>query len=149
MLSLNNSSLAALSNDPFAPAWFVVPVGVFTLIVLVGHLLSLRGVQMPASRRRIRLATGFLMVLSAPLLIYGLAYVPPSRGRIFILCWMAIAALVLVVLALAWIDVMNNLRLARLERAALLRDRAILLRNQPFLQLAARPVEREPSGAAS
>lgn len=119
---------SSLSTQPLAPAWFVVPAGIVTLIVVAGHLASLRGVPMPASRLRIRAANGVLMLLSTPLLMYTIAYIPPSDARRFVLCWMAIACLVVLVLTLAWIDVVNNMRLARIERTDLLRKTAAQLR---------------------
>jgi hypothetical protein len=129
MLMLSMVTLAStLSVEPLAPAWFVVPVGFVTLIVLAGHLLSLRNVPMPASRVRIRVANSVLMFIGTLMLMYSLAYVPPSDGRRFVLCWMAVGAMVVVVLVLAWVDVFNNMRLARIERVELVKKTAAQLR---------------------
>lgn len=142
-LTLPQPLLAALSSEPFAPVWFVMPVGVLTFIIVAWHLMSLRDMEMPSSRLRIRLATAFLMLLGTPLLVYGLAYVPPSEGRTFILTWVAIAGTVVLVLMLAWVDVLNNLRIGKLEQHALRRERVLLARRNAPLHLAGHEVTGE------
>jgi hypothetical protein len=115
-------TLATLSTEPLAPLWFVAPVTVATFFIVGAHLLSISSARMPASRRRIRIANSLLIMGSLPLLAYAMAIVPPADGRPFILCWMILAALVTLVMILAWIDVANNLRLARLERTSLIKE---------------------------
>jgi hypothetical protein len=122
------NTLAALSTEPIAPLWLVGPATLVTFMIISAHLIAMIQMQMPASRRRIRMANSFLMMLSLPILAYAIAWVPPSEGRPFVLCWVALAALVIMIMVLAWLDVANNVRLARLERGALIRETATELR---------------------
>lgn len=108
-------------------------------MIISAHLISMIQMPMPASRRRIRMANSLLMMLSLPILAYAIAWVPPAEGRPFVICWIMLAALVVMIMILAWLDVANNVRLARRERGALIRETAAELRLVGSLR---------PSGAA-
>ncbi|MEI7657203.1 MAG: hypothetical protein WCK33_03985 [Phycisphaerae bacterium] len=113
------TTLASLSVEPLAPLWFVVPMAATAFLVVAAHLLACLHADMPPSRRRIRLANGTLILLTLPVLAYALCFVSPSEGRPFIIAWTVLAGSTSLVMALAWIDVINNLRLAARERQAL------------------------------
>jgi hypothetical protein len=121
-------TLAAYSSEPLAPVWFIVPITSIAFLIIGAHLLSMLQTQMPASRRRIRIANSSLMLISLPLLAYALAFVSPTNARVFTVCWMSLVLLIVLILVLAWLDVANNFRLARLERAAIAKETIQALR---------------------
>jgi len=114
--------LAALSTEPLAPLWLVAPAALVTFMIVSAHLVAMTQLQMPASRRRIRVSNSLLMLGSIPLLVCAVGWVPPTDSRAFVLCWVALAVLSVMIMMLAWLDVANNFRLARLERAHLLKE---------------------------
>lgn len=122
--------LGAISNEPLAPVWFVLPMTVMALGVVVLHLRWLITTPMPESRRRIRGANGVMMLIALPLSFYALAMVPPSEGRAWVLSWMLLGGLVAMMMLLAWLDVFNNYRLMREERRELARELAHNLREK-------------------
>ncbi|MFZ2874863.1 MAG: hypothetical protein WAZ94_10315 [Phycisphaerales bacterium] len=110
-------------SGALAPLWIVAPLGVVTLLVVSGHVLSLWKAEMPASRRRIRIANGLLMMLSIPLGVYAMAVADPAvQKREFLLSWMMIVGMVTLVLALAAGDILNNWRLYFAEKRRLTRE---------------------------
>ncbi len=110
-------------SGALAPLWIVAPLGVVTLLVVSGHVLSLWKAEMPASRRRIRIANGLLMMMSIPLGVYALSVADPAvQKREFLLSWMMIVGLVTLVLALAAGDILNNWRLYFAEKRRLARE---------------------------
>jgi len=113
------TTLASLSVQPLAPLWFVAPMAAATFLVVAAHLMACLHADMPASRRRIRLANGSLILLTLPVLTYALCFVSPSEGRPFVIAWTLLAGATTIVMALAWLDVANNLRLAARERQAM------------------------------
>lgn len=130
--------------------WVVAPATVAALIAIGGHLWSLPRASMPASRRRIRMANGVILIALTLLLAYALGYVgmlPGGGGsighiRAFVIVWMTIIALLPMVLMLAGLDVLNTVRLRlaarRRQRTQL---RADLLRDVE-IRVAARLKER-------
>ncbi|MBX3410767.1 MAG: hypothetical protein KF859_12895 [Phycisphaeraceae bacterium] len=119
MLSTQTLLLAFDSAKPIAPMWLAGPVAALAFIVVALHLVSLRRAEMPASRRRIRLATGSLMIVTIPLLLYAFAVVTPGETRPFTLAWVGVVAMILLVLVLAVLDLFNTWRLGNSERMRL------------------------------
>jgi hypothetical protein len=126
------------SANPVLPLWIVLLLGGSAATVIVMHLALLAGAEMPARRRRIRLANGVLLLAVTVLLTYALGFVGmlPSGGgsigeiREFVLVWLAIIGLIPMVLALAALDVINTWRLQReARRLARRRRRAEMLRD--------------------
>lgn len=111
--------LAALSPTPLISVWVAVPLGGVMLLLLAGHVTSLRHAEMPESRRRIRQANGMVMMFTVPCLTYALAVVAPAQTQKFVLAWSIAAMLITSMLALAIVDVFNTLRLHRAARAEL------------------------------
>ncbi|MBX3363426.1 MAG: hypothetical protein KF866_01565 [Phycisphaeraceae bacterium] len=114
--------IAALSTSPLVPAWFAVPFGMVTLLILAGHVSALRLAVMPESRRRIRQVNGMVMMCTVPMLTYALAVTAPAQSRAFVLSWSATVMLLAVVLALSIADVLNTMRLHRADRRRLKRE---------------------------
>lgn len=104
---------------PVLPWWVSVPLCGLTMGVLIAHLMALQRPEVPASRRRIRTASGLLMFLLAPLLAFAVSVAGPHAPRVMTLAWLAVVMLLTLVVALAWVDVLNNFRLLRRARQAL------------------------------
>lgn len=106
----------SLANGPIASAWLVMPLAGVALLVVAGHILLLLRADMPASRRRIRIASGLLMMFTLPIGAFACGIADPVLSqRAFALAWMLTAGLVTLVLALAVLDMLNTWRLHRLE----------------------------------
>lgn len=95
------------------PAWFVAPVAGLGMLVLAAHILALHRSPQPASRRRLRTASGMVMLLTLPLLAYAFAVATPARPGAFVTAWTAVGAMLALVTVLATADMMNSLRLHR------------------------------------
>ncbi len=107
----------AMSRDlPFAPTWLVMPLALVTLILLIVHVLGVLKSDMPASRRRIRIANGALMMICTPVAAYALGIAVPAQARVFAFAWVVLTGLVVVILFLAVMDMFNTWRLAMTER---------------------------------
>lgn len=108
-----------LLADAIAPAALVTPVAFLALLVLGMHVLSVARSDMPASRRRIRMANGMLMMFTVPLAVYAFGFASPDsgQGREFALAWMLVAGMLVLIIAVALLDVANTFRLHLPERA--------------------------------
>jgi hypothetical protein len=97
-------------------AWIVVPICVVVMLIVAAHVLITAGTPMPASRRRIRISSGVLMLIVTGLLGLALAGIDASDGRRFVMVWIMVPAMVSLLVVLALFDVINTLRLARAEK---------------------------------
>lgn len=117
-----------MSPHPIAPPWLVLPLGAITLIVIAGYLTALRAAPesdaLPASRRRIRLLSGWISMITVALLAYGFGVATPAQTRTFMLTWVAATAMVGLVLVLAMIDLGDTYRIRRAEQRARMRELA-------------------------
>lgn len=99
------------------PPIVVVPLASLAVLVIAAHLTALHGDRsVPLSRKRLRTANGVVMLVTAVVLVYAFAWAPPSDAARFALAWAASVMLLTAVLALSALDIINNLRLARLHR---------------------------------
>ncbi len=112
------------------PIWVSGPMAMFTLVVVAAHLLAMRGADMPESRRRIRTANGWLILITTPVLTIAFSVVPPSSPRRFALIWAVAILLLGMVVTMAVVDMANNLRIARIHRRQLSRSMGHQLRQQ-------------------
>ncbi len=104
------------SAEPILPVWLVLPLASLTLIVLGAHLQWMHQADMPGSRRRIRTASNLVSMLTVPLIAAGFALVNPDDHRLFVMVWLAIVGLLGVIVILAGVDMLNNLRIHAMER---------------------------------
>ncbi len=103
------------TSNTILPLWIVAPIGLLTLLVLAGHLLAVRAAQIDQRRKRIRMATSALLMLTVPVFSYGLSGSTPARSREFVLVWLMVAVLLLFVILLALADMMHSLQLHRAQ----------------------------------
>lgn len=113
------AALLLIAAGPLAPPWAVFPMALITMIIIAGHLRGVARADVPASRRRIRTANGWLMMFLAIALACATGVVSTADKRTFVLCWMAVAGLTGMVLLLAWADAFNSLRMHRQARREL------------------------------
>ncbi|MEO1279920.1 MAG: hypothetical protein AAFV77_13255 [Planctomycetota bacterium] len=112
------------------PIWVSAPLAMLTLVVIAAHLIAMRSADMPESRKRIRTANGWLMLITVPVLAIAFSLVSSANPRQFALVW-AIAILLLgLVLVMAFVDIGNNLRLAREKQKRLHRTLGSQLRSE-------------------
>lgn len=126
------------SNVPLLPAWVVLPVAVVVLLVVAVHLLVISNAPMPESRRRIRLASGWVMLLLVPFGAAAFGVVTPSDPRTFVLVWLLVIFMLVMLIVLATLDVFNTGRLYRREKRSI--EESIGLNTD---------AEDEPSGSDS
>src|SRR6056297_2948910 len=103
-----------MQTGPIAPTWFVLPLAMIALILQAGYLMAIWQLprdRMPASRRRIRIATGWLIMCAIPLSAYGFGIATPGQPGLFAIVWMAVIGLIAAVLLLAVLDALNTMRL--------------------------------------
>ncbi|MFG0276270.1 MAG: hypothetical protein ACF8QF_14565 [Phycisphaerales bacterium] len=102
------------------PAWGVLPLTALMMLVVAGHIEVTRVATRPESRRRIRIANGWVMLVTLPLLASGFSLLDPdTQRRTFVLVWVAAVWLLGVSLLLAIADVFNTIRVTRKEREQL------------------------------
>ena len=103
-----------LQDLPIVPWSIAGPLAALAVCLVGLHLYLIGHSGAPASTRRIRTANGLVMLVLIPALACGLSLVhkgSAGEARVFVLTWMLIVGLVGIVLGLALIDLMNNLRL--------------------------------------
>lgn len=106
--------------SPILPPWLVLPLGLFTLVVVAAHLHLMHGdTTMPPSRKRIRTANGVVMLFATPLIAFAFGILSPADVRTFTITWAAIIGLLFVILLLAGLDALNTLRLHASDRSDL------------------------------
>jgi len=115
-------ALGAAPSGPLVSAWVAMPAGALVIVLLAAHMRALSVAAMPESRRRIRTANGWVMLLATPVTAYAFGMATPADPRVFILSWLAVAGLLAIVLLLAGIDIVNTGRLNVGERRQM-RDR--------------------------
>ena len=102
------------------PAWGVLPIAALLMLIVAAHMEATRIATRPESRRRIRLANGWVMLVTIPLLASGFSLLDPEvERRAFVLVWLGVVWLLVLSLLLAVIDVANTIRIARRERREL------------------------------
>lgn len=113
------------SAGPLAPAWVVLPLAAVALLATAAHIIALREAPrgaLPESRRRIRIATGWVIIIAIPLTAYAFGIATPARAGNYLLVWMAVVALLGAIVMLAVLDALNTLRLHRIAARRLRRE---------------------------
>lgn len=116
------ASLAVMPSGPLVPAWIALPLAGVVVLILGAHMHAMARSEMPASRRRIRTATGWVMLITTPLTGYAFGVTSPSDPRGFLLVWLTVAGLLAIIIFLACIDILNSRRLERSEAKELARQ---------------------------
>lgn len=105
------------------PPLVVLPPAALAVLVIAGHLAALHATpDIPLSRRRLRTAAGIVMLTTSLVLAYAFAFVRVDEPARFTTVWTAAVMLLVVVLVLAGLDALNNVRLARIHRRRIRRE---------------------------
>lgn len=107
-----------MDTGPIAPTWFVLPLAMIALVLQAGYLIAIKELgpdRMPPSRRRIRVATGWLSMFAIPFSAYGFGIARPSDAGTFTVIWMLVIGLIAAIVLLAVLDAINTMRLHRNE----------------------------------
>jgi len=115
-------TLGASPPGSLVPAWLAMPVGAVVIVLLAAHMRALAVAEMPESRRRIRTANGWIMLLATPVTAYAFGAATPADPRAFLLTWLSVAGLLAIVLFLAGLDIMNTGRMSMEARHGLRRE---------------------------
>lgn len=103
--------------------WIALPAALATMALLSLHMTALSRSDTPASRKRIRIANGWVMLLGIPLLAAGVSVISSdSQPRAFVLVWLATLGLLVISVLLAILDAANTLRLGLEHRLELVED---------------------------
>ncbi len=114
-----------LAAGSLAPGWLVLPLAAVALLATAAHIVALREAPrgaLPESRRRIRIATGWVIMAAIPLTAYAFGIATPARVGTYMIVWMTVTALIGAILMLAMLDAMNTVRLHRAESRRLRED---------------------------
>lgn len=104
-----------LANSSVLSPWFVIPLAIIVMLIVAGAITSAAKHTTPASRRRIRIANGWVMLLITPLAASGFGLIDSStQPRLFVKVWILVIGLLCISVALAILDMVNTARLARL-----------------------------------
>jgi len=100
--------------------WFVLPVAAVMMLAVAAHITVTEKSAQPRSRRRIRIANGWVMLVGVPLIAAGFSIISPEvNRRAFVLVWLMVMGLVLISLGLAGLDILNTMRLTLRDRRRL------------------------------
>lgn len=99
------------------PPLVILPLALVAMLIVSAHVTITQASDAPPSRRRIRIANGWVMLIAIPLIAAGISFVSAeTQPRLFTLTWLAVMLLLTMCVFLALADVLNTVRLAREER---------------------------------
>ncbi|MEM7228713.1 MAG: hypothetical protein AAF432_07855 [Planctomycetota bacterium] len=102
-----------------------VPTLIVVGLMLAMYAWSLGHPAVPESRRHIRRLSVMLMIISLPVFAKGLSFVDGDVDpRGYAIAWTVAIGFIIVVVITAFVDMVNNLRLYRIERADQVRGAA-------------------------
>jgi len=100
------------ATGPALPLWIVAPPCAILMLILAGYVMALREAEVPETRRRIRTMGSITMMLTQPLIVYLFAIATPAGARTFMLTWALLLGLLGILIVLALLDVVNNMRIS-------------------------------------
>lgn len=135
-----------MTTANFIPGLLTLPIAALAMVLVAAHLLIIERRAGNYIRRRIRMANGWIMLISIPLIAAGFSFIDPNaRPRMFVIVWMTIFGLVAISIMLAFADIINTGAIARRTLFELRQSR----RNIERLFERARDTAPQPSGRDS
>ena len=105
--------LAAVAAHP----GLTIPVAVLIALFLLWYWMRMGREDVPTSRRVIRRCSIALMLASLPALVAALSLLDPHiHQRSWVIAWTVVAFLMMLIIASALVDAINNLNLHREEK---------------------------------
>ena len=102
-----------------------VPLALTLCAAIVWYWIYLGRDDVPASRRKIRRFSLVVMLISMPMLVRALSFVDPLVDkRDYAVAWTAVTFMLLIVIAAAVMDAINNLRVHQDQRHDAIRQAA-------------------------
>ncbi len=98
------------------PALVTFPLALAAMLLVSAHVTATQQSGAPASRKRIRIVNGWVMLLTLPLIAAGLSVVSGDQPRLFTLVWLGVVLLLFLSIMLAILDALNTVRLAREDK---------------------------------
>jgi len=87
------------------------------MLIVSAHVTIIQHTPAHATRRRLRVCNGWIMLIILPLLGAGVSLVSASRQpRLFALTWLTIILLLIVSILIALADTLNTIRRTRADR---------------------------------
>lgn len=121
-----------MSWAPFIPAYVTLPIAAMSMLAVAAHLLIVERHTTNFVRRRIRLANGWVMLISIPLIAAGFSFIDPdTKPRMFAIVWITIVGLVSLSIVLAMADILNTFIHTRRSLATLQKSKRNLTRLAP------------------
>ena len=103
-----------MNGDVVLSAWITGPICAVLFACVLVHLSYLAPRVQPASRRRIRTASGAVLLIVLPLVCVGFSVLAPARQpTAWALTWIAASTLTGLAAFLALLDIVNTMRLHR------------------------------------
>ncbi len=103
--------------EPALSPWITLPLTLAAMLAVSAHVTITQHSPAPASRKRIRVANGWVMLLTLPLFAAGISFVSAeSQPRLFALVWLGVVGLLVLSITLAVIDALNTARITRIEK---------------------------------
>ena len=99
------------------PPAVTVPIALAISALLAWYWLRLGADSVPASRRKVRRFSLAAILLSMPMLVRALSFVDPAVDKKpYVIAWTAVTFMLLLIIAAALMDAINNLRLHQHQR---------------------------------
>lgn len=93
------------------PVW-TLPIAMLIVAGVIWYFLRLGRDDVPPSRRRVRRLSLVAALATLPMLVWVLSFIrPEQQPGLFIALWSIVFVLILIIVALALLDMVNNLRL--------------------------------------
>ncbi|UCD74754.1 MAG: hypothetical protein JSV91_13320 [Phycisphaerales bacterium] len=94
-----------------------IPVAVVIALGLIWYWRRLADEKTPASRRNIRRCSILFILLALPILVAGLSFFDPQLDQqAWIIAWAVVIFIMMLIIASALVDAINNLNLHREEK---------------------------------
>jgi peptidoglycan/LPS O-acetylase OafA/YrhL len=107
------------------PAALTIPIALAVAVLILWYWLRLGAADVPVSRRRIRRASMVVMLAGLPVLVVAISYVDyKTQQGPYVIAWLLVLLCLALILLGAAIDVLDTLRLSRLERHRYFLDEA-------------------------
>lgn len=107
----SKSAIPMLSSILLHPG-VSIPPAALALVWIAWYWVRLGRADVPVSRRKIRRTSLVLMAISLPIFVRALSFLDPKTDPVdFMRTWLLALLMIIIVLASAGIDALNNLRL--------------------------------------